>query len=362
MMEVNENEFTIDGKTYISKLSTADKGCKGCIFDNPAGCSKPEDRPSCLAELRGDHNEVIFTEKSKIENINESKFEYNGKIYIAKKINLKTKNTCAKCAFFNKECVNLLNDNKIPPCCDDERKDHHDVFFVEESKLETEKFVEKENKEKINKSLKNNNMQNYIEKIKNLIIPSVNNDFVFTMDGKLGLKNNEKIISYDKDTKEFTEYPEDFGIEVPVFEMSTPANQVKEGDIIKHNTSWVIVKSVNNDSISVLSFTGTSKKVQVIKNFLLGQKLVRKIVSFDFQGNNNMNSMMMLALMDGKSNDDTLKTMLMMQMIQGNNQGFNPMMMLMLDKSTNMKDLLMINMLNGVQLPFFNNQNTTTKK
>lgn len=316
--------------------------------------------------------------------MNENEFEYNGKTYIA--INAPMAgNCCQECAFSPASCMQLLDSTKIPPCTRTGRMDNRSVIFIEK-KLTSYRYYPKEKKllklfndgssevmmdekAKINKPLKNNNMKNYIEKVKSLIVPSINNDFVFTMDGKLGLKNNEKIISYDKNTKEFTEYPENFGFEIPVYEMSVAAKEIKEGDIIKHNNSWVIVKSTKDNSISVLSFTGTSKNVQVVKNFLLNQTMVRKLIVFDFNNNSNMNPMMlMLLLKEGENNNDLLQTMLIMQMMQGNQQvntqqnGFNPIMLLMMDKSTDVKDLLMMQMMSGQQLFAQNNIVPDTKK
>lgn len=57
---MNENEFEIDGTSYVAIEDTGYEACKGCAFSVfGTGCSFA---PGCVKEDRHDGRDVIFVE------------------------------------------------------------------------------------------------------------------------------------------------------------------------------------------------------------------------------------------------------------------------------------------------------------
>lgn len=62
---MNENEFQLNGKTYVAVESDKNNPCKGCAFW-AEGCTKLKRRgkiPCCSTVFRADRKSVIFVEK-----------------------------------------------------------------------------------------------------------------------------------------------------------------------------------------------------------------------------------------------------------------------------------------------------------
>ena len=57
---MNENEFELDGRTYVARPTHND--CEGCGLHDTDDCWG-EERPYCTSTFRTDNRDVIFVEK-----------------------------------------------------------------------------------------------------------------------------------------------------------------------------------------------------------------------------------------------------------------------------------------------------------
>lgn len=115
---------------------------------------------------------------------------------------------------------------------------------------------------------------------------------------------------------------------------SKPYAQVQVGDIVKLNNSFLkVLRKNDNGTLQCLSFSGYSSNRREIKDFMLGQALVRVVVNmFSGMTTGGFNPMMLM-MMDKGGDNSMLETMMMMQMMGGQ----NPMMGFMNPASTEKK-------------------------
>lgn len=146
---------------------------------------------------------------------------------------------------------------------------------------------------------------------------------------------------------------------------SKPYAQVQVGDIVKLNNSFLkVLRKNDNGTLQCLSFSGYSSNRREIKDFMLGQALVRVVVNmFSGMTTGGFNPMM-LALANNEDMD--MKDLMMIQMMQGNGGSFNPMMLMMMDKGgdNSMLETMMMMQMMGGQNPMmgFMNPASTEKK
>ena len=137
------------------------------------------------------------------------------------------------------------------------------------------------------------------------------------------------------------------------------------GDIVKLNNSFLkVLRKNDNGTLQCLSFSGYSSNRREIKDFMLGQALVRVVVNmFSGMTTGGFNPMM-LALANNEDMD--MKDLMMIQMMQGNGGSFNPMMLMMMDKGgdNSMFETMMMMQMMGGQNPMmgFMNPAPTEKK
>lgn len=172
----------------------------------------------------------------------------------------------------------------------------------------------------------------------------------------IGIDQNNELISFN----------EQLCFDFPVYSINKPAAQIVEGDTIKDgNTFGKVVAKKKDGSFSILSYTGSTRNKKVIKDFILNSSFVTVIVNmFSNFGGTGMNPMMMMMMDENK--DFNMKDMMMMQMMQGNNQNaINPMMLMLMskdkdgDKDSMMETMMMMSMMNGNNNPFnFGNAQT----
>ena len=191
------------------------------------------------------------------------------------------------------------------------------------------------------KKMTNNKMvSGLIDRYKSQFFPEKEECVKVSMDGAICVPVNGEYVGVKSDGS-LTSYPEQFLIDVPVFSISKPQAQVKVGDIIKVGTRYGRVNAKHEDgSLKVLYFSGVTGNTHEIKDMLLGQSLVRVLVNMFNFSENNMNSMMLLALSDKEDLD--MKSLFLMhamsngQSFGGNSvNGFNPMMLLALSDKDN---------------------------
>ena len=117
--------------------------------------------------------------------------------------------------------------------------------------------------------------------------------------------------------------------------------------IEKYKSQFIPEKN-DNGTLQCLSFSGYSSNRREIKDFMLGQALVRVVVNmFSGMTTGGFNPMM-LALADNEDMD--MKDLMMIQMMQGNGGSFNPMMLMMMDKggdNSMFETMMMMQMMGG---------------
>lgn len=181
----------------------------------------------------------------------------------------------------------------------------------------------------------------------------------------IAVKNKENVfVSYDKTKAELVNVDiTSINSDGFLYQMPVQTSEIKVGNCILHNGGVYYVTNVN-PLTGVSYYDGTEEVIKITSN-MFGFNFVTKVVSMfemasaveaDNSGNVNMNAMLPLLLLgkDGDSSGDTVKTMLLMQMMQANggqtmdmsNMFSNPMMLLALsDKDADTGALLAMSMM-----------------
>lgn len=221
------------------------------------------------------------------------------------------------------------------------------------------------NNQKSNKMEKKSMFNSFIEKYKSQFIPEKEESLKLSMDGNICVPIGSEYVGINADN-ELISYPTEMCMDVPVYIISKPFNQVQVGDIVKLNNSFLkVLRKNDNGTLQCLSFSGYSSNRREIKDFMLGQALVRVVVNmFSGMTTNGFNPMM-LALANNENMD--MKDLMMMQMMQGNGAGFNPMMLMMMDKGGDnsiFETMMMMQMMGGQNpmMGFMNPATNTEKK
>ena len=169
------------------------------------------------------------------------------------------------------------------------------------------------------------------------------------------VQENGRLASYDIDSQQLTDVTEaglDIGNDM-IFQVPCAITDIKEGDIIKHNGTYVIVLENYDAGASTITAVNPLRGEQVTiipQRNMFGFNYVTKVVNFmsnmvgkvNADESNPFGNMMPLMLMSsmGESGDkgDMMKTMMMMSMMGGGSSPFgnmgemNPMMMMLMMK------------------------------
>lgn len=195
-----------------------------------------------------------------------------------------------------------------------------------------------------------------LDALKNMMFREVSNVVLDGMTGKPAIKTDTGLVSitfgkpdavYAEDgasTKSATRKAAyelsvnpitDMGMELPAIAMAVPLNRVDIGDIyIAGNGSASFVTEVENsgDKFRIVSTSGTNSTITPATNVMFGTKtvLVIKNMTGALSGNGTMNPLMMMMMMmkDGTGDSrDMLRTMMLAQMLGGQNGTMNPLAM-----------------------------------
>jgi hypothetical protein len=217
-----------------------------------------------------------------------------------------------------------------------------------------------------NKEMKkaNNMFAGIADKYKSQWIPEREDGVKMSMDGTMCIAVGDEYIGMKSDGT-LTSYPREVLIDIPVYSINKPSNQVQIGDVIKNGNSYGRVMMKNPDgSLKILSYTGYTHNKQEVQDFLLGQAMIRVLVNvfnFDAGGFNPL----IFALSD-ESSDFDIKDMLMLQMMTGNNNmfggssnGMNPLMLMALTgkgdgENSDMLNLMIMSQMMGGNNPLQN--------
>lgn len=212
-------------------------------------------------------------------------------------------------------------------------------------------------------------ISNYVERLKANFVPQVDEQARLAMDGTVCVKTNTANGKEWLGVKgnEMVAYPEEMLLSgVPVYTIAKPLNQIKAGDIVKATSStYARVEKVEDGKLYSVTFGGNVRKNVPIKDALTQQETFRVVVNpFSFAGGADMNNnMMLLMMLDGKESgkNDIAEIMMLASMLggQGKTNPFgnimaNPMALMMLTSKEggSMKDVLMLQMIQGCGMNF----------
>lgn len=209
----------------------------------------------------------------------------------------------------------------------------------------------------INSSKNNNNMttknsiKGFADRLKSMFMPVEAEGVRIATDGNICVATNQGYVAIDKDNS-LTSYPEELTLNLPIFIVSKPKEQLVVGDVIALERSYAKVTKIEGEKITAIGYTGSGKTVHTIKDFLFNQTMVRVVVSLAGSIGGQINPMMLLALSD-KSDKKSLLPMMMMTQ-NGGAMNMNPMMLMMLSDKDDLdvKDLLMMSAFGGGANPF----------
>ena len=198
-------------------------------------------------------------------------------------------------------------------------------------------IINVKNNDKMKKSIK--------ARIKEMFMPVEATDVRIATDGNICVATAQGYVSIDKDNN-LTSYPEELTLDLPVYIISKPKEQLAVGDVVSLDNSYAKVTKISDDEIVAISYTGSGRTIHTIKDFLFNQTTVRVVVSLAGNIGGQINPMLLLAL-SNKDDKDSLLPLLMMNQ-NGGALGMNPMMLMLLSgDEMSMKDVLLASMISG---------------
>lgn len=217
-----------------------------------------------------------------------------------------------------------------------------------------------QNKKEMNGELvkKNKMFSSIIENYKSQFIPTKEEGVRMAMDGTMCVLVGDKYVGHTNG--KLVSYPTEMTLKVPCYSINKPQSSVNVGDVVKVKATFGKVLAKNEDgSLKVLSFSGYIQNKQEVTDFMFGEAMVRVIMNvFNFENSTNGFNPLLFALAEGDSLD--AKGLLALSMTaQGKNlfsqcgNGFNPMMLMLLDKGGDndfFSTLMFMNMMKGFGL------------
>lgn len=229
------------------------------------------------------------------------------------------------------------------------------------SKTSTTKKSTKTNKTIQSTMEKKSIFASFIDKYKAQFVPEKDDTLKISMDGNVCVPIDGEYVGIDKDDN-LISYPKEACFDLPIYLLSKPFAQIQVGDIILVNKSYMkVLKKGTNGTLNCLTFSGYTRNKKEVKDFVLGQSFAKVVVNMFSNIQAAGFNPMMLAMCDGSVN---VKDLLMMQMLQGGGAGqmgqMNPMLMMaLMDKegdSSILEIMMMMQMMGGQFLnPFIPN-------
>lgn len=202
---------------------------------------------------------------------------------------------------------------------------------------------------KENSKTMNNSIKGMSARIKEMFMPVEAKGIRISTNGELAVETEKGYVAINA-ANELVSYPQELTLDLPVYIVSKPKEQLVVGDVIATERSYAKVTKIGGDKIVATSYTGTGKVIHTIKDFLFNQTMVRVVVSMSGIAGGQINPMMLLAMSEDKGSKDSLLPFLMMSQ-QGGNLGMNPMMAYALlgkeGGESSIKDIMMMSMMAG---------------
>ena len=210
----------------------------------------------------------------------------------------------------------------------------------------------------IHQNIKSNKMEkksiftSFIDKYKAQFIPEKDDNLKISMDGNVCVPIDGEYVGIDKNDN-LISYPEEACFNLPIYLLSKPFAQIQVGDIILVNKSYMkVLKKGANGNLNCLTFSGYTRNKKEVKDFVLGQSFAKVVVNMFGNIQAAGFNPMMFAMCDDGPN---IKDMLIMQMIQNGGgaqmEQINPMLMMaLMDKdgeSSMFETMMMMQMMGG---------------
>lgn len=210
------------------------------------------------------------------------------------------------------------------------------------------------NPKNVKKEMTKNSIKGFADRLKSMFMPVEAKDVRIATDGNICVATAQGYVSIDANNK-LTSYPTELTLDLPVFIVSKPKEQLAVGDVIATERGYAKVVKIDGDRITAIGYTGSNKTIHTIKDFLFNQTMIRVVVSLAGNVGGQINPMLLLALSDKEDKNSLLPLLMMNQ--NGGAVGMNPMMLMMLSGKGgdfDVKDMLMMSALSGNANPFGN--------
>ena len=176
------------------------------------------------------------------------------------------------------------------------------------------------------KKMKSNKMMgSMLDKFKNIYMPEVAENLRISMNGLVCVPVDGEYVSIDANG-ELVSFPENFTIEMPVYIIQRPIEQIQVDDIVARGKNYFKVSEIvkNPDGsvkdLKTISYSGFNHTVKAVKDFMLGQKYIRVVINL-FNGFNGteINPLMYAAFQDeDEDNNNILMYLIAMQAMNPN--------------------------------------------
>lgn len=210
------------------------------------------------------------------------------------------------------------------------------------------------NPKNVKKEMTKNSIKGFADRLKSMFMPVEAKDVRIATDGNICVATTQGYVAIDANNT-LTSYPVELTLDLPVFIVSKPKEQLAVGDVIATERGYAKVIKIDGDKITAIGYTGSNKTIHTIKDFLFNQTMIRVVVSLVGSIGGQINPMLLLALSD-KEDKNSLLPLLMMNQNSGA-LGMNPMMLMMLsgkESDFDVKDMLMMSAFSGNANPFGN--------
>lgn len=208
------------------------------------------------------------------------------------------------------------------------------------------------NPKNVKKGMTKNSIKGFADRLKSMFMPIEAKDVRIATDGNICVETAQGYVSIDANNK-LTSYPTELTLDLPVFIISKPKEQLTVGDVIATERGYAKIVKIDGDKIAAIGYTGSNKTIHTIKDFLFNQTMIRVVVSLAGNVGGQINPMLLLALSDKEDKNSLLPLLMMNQ--NGGAVGMNPMMLMMLSGGDfDVKDMLMMSAFSGNANPFGN--------
>ena len=165
------------------------------------------------------------------------------------------------------------------------------------------------------------------------------------------LTDNYSYVVYDVDTLAATNVA-NLVMDIPVYGIPVALKDLKKGDTIVYNEAYYLVKAITDTHISAINVRKGTIENLIPKTSIFGfsfyVKLVTPMENFKLDPSNPFGSMLPFLMLEDSGNDDSMKDIMMISMMNGGTVNSSMLPLMMMNKDDGDKnDLLTMMMLMG---------------